>query len=195
MTHLLDCFLALFLLTAPVPDATAAWALEQMPQLQSSVLAAAVELELADPRETTWIFQPWEPYETDATEYRRGLDLLRGRHRELAGAPPLRDCLRFPPHASIEPQISFNRAHRDWLVGQREVEPYTTDQQLWQDWIDETDEIHAVLIRARNAQCDYWHVPQRREELGQLRELLGLDAFYSGRLPPAAPFGRFTEVR
>jgi hypothetical protein len=46
----------------------------------------------------------------------------------------------------------------------------------------------------RDARCDYYYVAYRRQALQQLREAIGPQAFYSGRMPPHVPLWRIAIV-
>ena len=49
--------------------------------------------------------------------------------------------------------------------------------------------------RLRDARCEHFYVTYRRQSLAQLRDLIGLEAFYTGRLPPHVPLWRIPEER
>src|SRR5579871_1573208 len=101
----MDYMLALALLTGS-PDATdppAAW--DGLATVRPTLQALAVSREVLDPREVRYVLTRPEDFPAD-------LKLLRRRYRELADAPPLDDCMRFPDRALINELLAFNRAYR-----------------------------------------------------------------------------------
>jgi len=107
--------------------------------------------------------------------------------------PPLSDCDRFPPREVACQAIQFNRAYRRSVAARQRWELH--HWWYWQEVLDETDWLYRCwdnLYTAEGGEGD--DEESRRQSLRRLRELLGDDAYYGGRMPPAAPFWRFTWI-
>jgi hypothetical protein len=181
----LDYLLAVALLTSgpevgdvPVPgDGLAA----VRPTLQS----LAVNWEVLDPREMRYVLTRQEDFSSD-------VKLLRRRYRELADAPPLQDCMRFPDRALINELLAFNRAYRQHLDNRQALE-----QAFWwelREAVQETERLYEVWDTVRDARCDYYYITVRRQALKKLRATVGENAYWSGRLPPHVPIWRFARI-
>jgi hypothetical protein len=152
------------------------------PHGSAVVRAAAVRGELLDPHELRYVL-------TDPEYLAADLQLLGRRYRDLADAPPLHDCLRFPDPETITELILFNRAYRDSLERRRTAEPVRRDE--LQAALDETDQLYNVWDQIRTARNEQYRVPERRAALKRVRQLLGAEAYYTSRLPPHVPLWRF----
>jgi hypothetical protein len=182
---LLEYPLAVALLTAPaggpVPDASLIFSPGLRPALQELALA----WEILDERETGYVLTRPENFAHD-------LELLRRRYRELADAPPLSDCQRFPDRQVVGDLRAFNRAYRQHLTSRQAVEL----ARWWElrEAIQETDRLYAVWDAVGDACRDSWYVTVRRQALKRLRGLLGPEVYAAGKLPPAVPVWRFQSV-
>lgn len=180
-----DYVLALVLLTAPpeapVPDNVAAL----FPVVQPALQALAIQWEILDQREVRYILSRPEDFKAD-------LDLLRHRYRDLDGAPPLEDSLRFPDRETAGDLLAFNRAYRQHLGNRQTLE--LSHRGALRTAVQETEFLYQVWDTVRDARCEYYYVTVRRQALKKLRQLLGDDAYYSGQLPPAVPLRHFQEV-
>jgi hypothetical protein len=145
----------------------------------------AVEWEILDPREVRYVLAKREDFSGD-------LALLRRRHAELADAPPAQDCCRFPERTAVNEFLAFNRAFRQHLDIRQPGEP----ARWWElrTALQETDYLYQVWDTVRDARCEYYYVTVRRQALKRLREMLGEEGYYSGRLPPYVPVWRFAQV-
>ena len=90
----LDHLLALVLLTAPhgapePSDLPAMYAVLRLP-----LQGLALQWEILDSREVRYILARPEDFVSD-------LNLLRRRYRDLAAAPAVQDCFRFPERATV----------------------------------------------------------------------------------------------
>jgi hypothetical protein len=117
----------------------------------------------------------------------------RSEAAEEAEPDPLAgELAQFPPDFVVADCLAFAEAHGRWLASRT---PY--------GWLD-----YEVLTawRAEHAHClgcwrDLDHARDRdalectrRERLGSLRGRLGEADYWAGRMPAAAPFGRFTRA-
>jgi hypothetical protein len=181
----LDYLLALALLTAPPDTAVLADARDVHAALRPTLQTLAVQLEILDPREVRYILARAEDFTSD-------LNLLRRRYRDLNDAPLLHDCHRLPDRATVNELLSFNRAYRQHLDVRQPVE-------LAHWWevraiLQETDQLYQIWDTVRDARCEYYYVTVRRQALKRLREALGDEAYFSGRLPPHVPLWRFQQI-
>src|SRR5947199_1989182 len=181
----LDSLLVLALLTAPVDTPLPTGGTERLDRLRPKLQTLAVQWEILDPREVRYILARPEDFASD-------LNMLRRRYQELAQAPALDDCLRFPDRAMVNDLLGFNRAYRQHVDVRQPVE-------LAHWWglraaLQETDQLYQIWDPVRDARCDYYYVTVRRQALKRLRELIGEDDYYAGRLPPVVPLWRFQRV-
>jgi len=180
-----EYLLAVALLTAPAdapePNVNPDLYLNLRPTLQQ----LAIQWEILDPREVRYVLTRSEDFTSD-------LKLLRRRYHELADAPPLYDCHRFPDRSAISDLLAFNRAYRQHLDSRQSVELV----HWWElrEAIQETDRLYQVWDTIRDARCDYYYVTVRRQALKRLRETLGPEAYYTGCLPPHVPIWLFQRV-
>jgi hypothetical protein len=176
--------LAIVLLTAspsePVPELSG----ESWPTLRAAMQHLAYQWQILDPREERLL----RPEELSAD-----LTVLRRRYRDLADAPSLYDCVRFPEKALAVECLSFNRAYRKAIEKRLPLEYDQAD--ALKEILRETDELYKIWDAVRDARCEIYYVPVRRQALKQLRSLIGAEAYYSGQLPPHVPLWRFEEIR
>lgn len=181
-----DCLVAALLLTASpeltVPDAAFPWA----ESCRDSLIALALDAQLIDIREPLNYFQVRRERASD-------LKALQSRFQEFAFAPLVEESQRLPDRHTINDLLAFNRAYRAHLQAHLEAGPAQAVH--WQQAIAETDQLHQVWCAARDARCTYYYVTVRRQALLLLRDLLGEEAFYSGRMPPYVPVWRFPVER
>src|SRR5215471_20374273 len=110
----LDYVLAAALLTAPPDAADPAGAAETYAVACRMLQHVALDWDILDPREVRYVLTRKEDYKSD-------MALLRRRHYDLADAPPLHDCMRFPPRPVVTQMLSFNRTYRENLEKRKEV--------------------------------------------------------------------------
>ena len=108
------------------------------------------------------------------TECRGWCGRSTGRFQDLADAPLLEDCQRFPDRATVNDLLAFNRAYRRHIDVRQPVE-------LARWWelrtiLQETEQLYQVWDTVRDARCEYYYVTVRRQALKRLREMLGNDA-------------------
>jgi hypothetical protein len=181
----LDYLIALALLSAPPDSGKPVDNTQVYATLRPALQAICIEREILDPREVRYILTRPEDFAGD-------LNLLRRRYRDLADAPPLQDCRRFPRREVINELLSFNRAYRHHLCVRQAVE-----LARWWEYraaLQETEQLYVIWDTVRDARCEYYYVTVRRQALKKLRDLLGDQAYYSGQLPPHVPLWRFQEM-
>jgi hypothetical protein len=153
-------------------------------ELAPAVRDLAISWEILDPRESGHVL-------AKADEFSADLKLLRGRHQDLAGAPFLTECQRFPRRAIVTDLISFNRILQKDLEARLPLDPvHAEDLRLV---LQENEQLFNIWERVREARCEYYYVTVRRQALKQLRTLIGPEAYYTGMLPPNVPTWRIPE--
>jgi hypothetical protein len=181
----LDYMLAVALLTSGAEAGELPPLGDGLANVRLTLQALAVSWEVLDPREMRYVLTRQEDFAAD-------LKLLRRRHRELADAPPLQDCMRFPDRALINELLAFNRTYRQHLDNRQALE-----QTYWwelREAVQEPERLYQIWDTVRDARCDYYYVTVRRQALKKLRETVGEDAYWSGCLPPHVPVWRFARI-
>ncbi len=152
--------------------------------LAGAVRHLAVERELFDPREITILLH-------DPRQFAADLKELQRRQLEFADAPKVEECRRFPQRSQIQEWLTHNRSYRNDLAARLALDTLHAEELQAAIW--ETDQLHRIWDTLCDARRDYYYVTVRREALKQVRELVGLQAFYSGQLPPYVPLWRFPK--
>jgi hypothetical protein len=180
----LNYALAVALLTV-APETAEVPATEGLATVRPTLQGLAVSWELLDGRECRYVL-------TRAEELGADLKMLRRRYHELADAPPLHDCMRFPDRGLVNELLTFNRAYRQHLDSRQSLE--ITYWWELHEALQETERLFQVWDTVRDARCDYYYVTVRRTALKKLREAIGPQAYYSGTLPPHVPTWRFARI-
>jgi hypothetical protein len=179
-----DLILAAILLTTPPgvpePQPTA----DHWPALRDAVHQVAVEWEILDARETSYLFIKIEEFDADLT-------ILRRRYQDLHDAPKLADSFRLPDRKQVLELVRFNRAFRKNLETRQQIEFDRADDLY--EVIKETDRLYQTWDAVRDAKCEFLYIPARRQALKKLRDLIGEEAYAKGDLPPNIPTWRFQE--
>ncbi len=157
---------------------------DQWPGLRDSVQRLALDMEILDPREASYIMAKRTDFATD-------LNLLRRRRVEFEDAPRLVDAGRFPDRKQVNELVLFNRGYRRHLIERHTLELDRAD--LIIDAIRETDQLYRVWDAVRDARCEFYYVTVRRQALKRLKCLIGEEAFNAAELPPNVPTWRFDE--
>jgi hypothetical protein len=180
-----DRLVAAVLLMAPSGNLDADSAKKLPDSVRAQVQSLALHLEILDPREIRYILARPEDFQAD-------LNILRRRFAELANAPGVGDCERFPDRTTVNDLLAFNRAYRQHIDVRQPVE-------LIHWWelrtaLDETERLYQIWDAVRDARCEYYYVHVRRQALKRLRDQIGIEAYYGGDLPPCVPLWRFQAV-
>jgi len=181
----LDYLLSVALLTTPGDPTEAAGAFDHFMSVRPTVQAVAVYWEVLDTREEKYVLNRQDDFAGD-------LKLLRRRWDDLADAPPLNDCMRFPDRSLISDLLSFNRSYREQLEHRQSLE-LVYGYEL-REVVSEVDRLYQIWDTARDARCEYYYISVRRGALKKLREAVGDQAYYSGQLPPHVPVWRFARI-
>lgn len=145
----------------------------------------AVPMEILDPREVKYMCSRPEDFSTD-------VQLLRRRYAELKDAPSVMDSMRFPEREAVNDFLSFNRAYKQHLDMAQQVQLHKWLE--YQQAIQETEQLYQLWDNVRDARCEYYYVTVRRQALLRLRDKLGNQDYYAGKLPPYVPLWRFQSI-
>lgn len=178
MTHYL---LAVALLLTPPADPVNPAAFRLAREMQG----VAIDWQILDAREARYVL-------TRESDLQGDMMLLRRRRLELADAPLVEDADRFPARTTVNDCLAFNRAYRQHIDVRRPGEPARSWQ--WRGALMEADWLYAVWDKVRDTRCEYYYVTVRRHALLDLREMIGPEAYYLGRLPPYIPLWRFEPI-
>lgn len=182
-----DWLLAALLLTSPNPvELQDPGALrEHFAAIRWPLLSLAMEYEILDPRETRYVLSRADDVLSD-------IQMLRRRYEELGDAPPLADSYRFPDRLVVNEMLVFNRAFKKYLEERQPLEQVRSSElrQVQQ----ETDQLYQVWDCVRDARCEYYYVAVRRQALKRLRDLVGEEQYFYGKLPPHVPLWRFETI-
>ena len=176
-----DCVLAAVLLTAP-PNAYAAENLEGwLEPLRPALVSLAVNQEILDEREVPNRL-------ANAQDFAEDLELLQTRFAGLMNAPYLEECRRFPESELAGQFLTFNEAYHRDLSAQLVFDLLHADE--IRSALLETEQLHRIWEALRDARNEFYYVGVRRQSLRSLRDMMGLEAFYTGQLPPQVPVWR-----
>jgi hypothetical protein len=152
--------------------------------LAPALTTLAIQCQLLDAREGDYL--------KSTQDFASDLGLLQGRYQELRDAPPVGEVERFPTREVVNEMLTFNRNYREGLNCRLSIDAFHSEE--LKTIMEETDQLHRVYEAVRDARCDYYYVTYRRQALAQLRDLVGAEAFYAGRLPPNVPLWRIPEA-
>lgn len=110
----------------------------------------------------------------------------------LADLPPEWDVTRFPTRPEANEATQFNRGVVKWLEERRATDHIHFDELT--ETIRQTHRLYEIWDLVRDARCEFYSPRVRRMALAELRQRLGDEAYYAGRLPPPVPVWRFAEV-
>lgn len=175
------CVVAVLLITAPEPLSIESG---RSGPLREVIRSVALHCELLDPREERFL---------KAEDFATDLAVVRRRYQELWDAPRLHDGMRFPDKCSVSQMLAFNRSYKRHLDLMKSLLP--DQQEVVRAALRETDQLYHVWDKVHDARSEIYYVPVRRLALKHLRELVGPEAYYTGRLPPHVPVWRFQEVK
>lgn len=132
------------------------------------------------------------PHENWASDFRSELRYVRHYARTLYDAPPLADCDWLPPVWYAADCCRFNEQYQCHLQTQQMLLTHRSEE--LGTTLGETRQLHNVWDSVRRASSTNQAWAYRRRSLQQLREAVGEESYYSGRLPPAVPMWRFREM-
>jgi hypothetical protein len=181
----LDYLVAAALLAAPPGSEDPPGSADTYLHLAPTIQELAVAWEILDPREARYLLVRRDDYRSD-------INLLRQRFHELLDAPPLPDCMRFPPRQMVSELLSFNRSYKEHLEKCR-VAGATPDPDF-DETLAEVDCLYHLWDAIRDSRCEYYYVTVRRQALKKVRDTVGEEAFYNGNFPPHVPLWRFRRI-
>jgi hypothetical protein len=156
----------------------------EWPTVQVAICKVAIDWEIMDPREASFMM-------TKPEDMKEDLEVLRTRFVELNGAPLVNDAKRFPGRDSISDMLSLNRNLRKHIEVRQHVD--TDRASAFRAALHETDTLYRVWDAVRDAKCEFYYVTVRRQALKKVRNMIGAEAYYTGNLPPHIPTWRFQE--
>jgi len=157
---------------------------DAFPALRDAVHKIAIEWEILDTRETSYIFAKRSDFEAD-------LNLLRRRYQDFKDAPRLDEANRLPERKIVNELIHFNRAFRQHLVERHHLEQDRSE--IYEAVMIETDQLYRVWDAVRDARCEFYYTSVRRQALVRLKEMLGEEDYAAVNLPPNVPTWRWRE--
>jgi hypothetical protein len=153
--------------------------------LMRAVRTVALEQQLLDKREIPYVFCRPQEWEQD-------LSLIKRRYTQLKDAPPVEDCARFPDRTLVAELLAFNLKYRQQLEVDQRLDLVNTE--WYQSALSETDALYRIWDTVRDSRTEYYYISVRREALNKLRSEVGVEAYYSGKLPPHVPVWRFKRI-
>jgi hypothetical protein len=157
---------------------------DAFPALRESVHKIAIDMEILDNRETSYIFAKRSDFDAD-------LNLLRRRYQDFKDAPRLEESNRLPERKIVNDLVQFNRAYRKCLAEKHELEQDRGE--IYETVMIETDRLYKVWDAVRDARCEFYYVTVRRQALIRLKDMLGDDDYAKTNLPPNVPTWRFRD--
>lgn len=110
--------------------------------------------------------------------------------------PALTDLGRFPCTETVRVNYEFAREHVEWVRSQRSLSPW---EPTWWTWLEEAErcrecwlQLHLAQPAESGGEDDGTY--DRVGSLRELRDLIGREAYWAGRMPPPAPWQRFRRV-
>ena len=185
--------LALALVTAPgleMPSPRYDPSQPPAPVSTQALQLVSEALELSGDNERKWLFCVTDPHGGWNDAY-YPLRETRRRYEECRDCPPLCDAVRFPDSGLCRDMLALNREYQGWLEERQKLFP-------GEEWIGEAirecDECRQAWLLAEDVGRDYHSAYYIRKAMGQLRELIGPAAYYSGCLPPPLPVWRMRRA-
>jgi hypothetical protein len=181
----IEMALAVLLLTAPPDTIEIGNPVAMHRTLAPALGTLAMQWELLDARETDYLANP--------QDFASDLKLLQGRYAEFHNAPRVSEVQRFPDRDLVNQMLAFNRTYHDSVHTRMNIDVLHSEE--LRATLAETDQLQRVYEAVRDARSDYYYVTYRRQALAQLRDLVGVENFYNGQLPPHVPLWRIPEDR
>ena len=141
-----------------------------------------------------------------------GVQTIRNNYHSLKDAPRVGDARRFPSADECNKALAFNYYYHIHITGWTEYENgkdgdcsetwhpglrdlYPHRDAYWRVVIAENEQLARAWNYLSSAQRTTCQVSVRRDCLKRLRDLIGEEAYNAGRMPPAAPYWRFNEMK
>ncbi len=137
------------------------------------ILCLSLKNETLDDRETRFML---------GQDVLGDLDTLRGRYREFFSYPTMGDSNRFPDKKFVAQCLGINRSVRTYLVLLKQLNVCRSNEVECR--IVDLDNRYAVWDAVRDSAQDYYYATVRRGALSLLRDLIGVESYELGRLPP-----------
>lgn len=168
--------LACALLTSPVetPENVTR---EQFTSLKAAIQETAIEWEIMDEREKSYMLANYQEFQTD-------LDILRKRYEDLRDAPKLNEGKRFPVKDAASLLAKLNRELKSDLQIKMAWEQDRAD--IYSEAILQLDKVYPAWDALRDAQNEFYYITTRREALKKLKCVLNGN-FDNGNMPDAIP--------
>lgn len=154
--------------------------------LRKAIQEVAIEMEILDIRETSYIMNKH-------TDFHGDLGLIQRRHQKLKDEPKIIEAqLRLPPREFINDQIIFNRNFKKELKSKMELE--LDRKERYENILVLNDICYKRWDAMRDAQCEFYYITVRREALKKFKEMMlameDEDGNYwdTGRFPPLLPY-------
>lgn len=132
------------------------------------------------------------PHERWVSDFRSEMRYVRSHVRGLCEAPTINDCAGLPSADTAAECCRFSEQYQAHLQTQQLMMPHKSEE--ISQALDEARRLHRVWCTVRRAGNSEESWVSRRRALEQLRETLGTEAYYTGKLPPCVPVWRFREI-
>ena len=132
------------------------------------------------------------PHENWASDFRSELRYVRYYWGLLRYAPRLADCCGLPSNSLACEQCRFNEEYQCYLQTQQCIFTHRTDD--LGEVLRATRQLHQAWDCLRRASAANQAWAYRRRMLVELRDLIGMNAYYNGRMPPSVPMWCFKEI-
>src|SRR5262245_20204970 len=99
---------ALVLLTSPPGSLDLGAEAKMLADFGPALRTLSLQMEILDPQETKFLLAKAEDFDAD-------MKVLQGRYRELADAPYLEECSRFPARELVEDMLACNQSYHKEL--------------------------------------------------------------------------------
>lgn len=172
--------IALMLLSQsdPQPKAVIAFA--------SEISAILIHAEIMDKRETTYYFLRENEVQFDWA-------VMQKRAKELVNAPYINEHFLFMcSRAEAGEVLLENRKYFMYIDKAMQIH---RNSDILKSAKEDTDLLYTVWGNIRDAKCEMYVVHVRRLSLMKVKEIIGDEAYYAGRMPPHVPRWYFSELR
>ena len=129
------------------------------------------------------------PHERWRSDFQAEFSYVHTHWRELAEAPPLADSYRFPPAYVAAEYCRFNTTYQEYLRSRRWL--FHHHQDAYSLCLKESKYLALIWTAVYGSVDRSSSFVSQRRYLTRLRELLGLEAYYAGDLPPPVPLWWF----